>query len=342
MIVSLMKNVDYLYFSLHAEEVFTSNYIKDNNEGIYVSSLQFETVDRLLNFISKSFTEKPRFIVLDFKNINHLQANLLSRIIEVRNLGYKLVFRNVGVEITDPLSLSVVDNVKNVINEDNGYDTFYYFDDENEDICSIEINEKKLFNQEFERLIKNYIVQYDEKHVSSFVYLKSFIDLKKFISVERPFIYFALYKLAMKIRYKWNREIEADPILVCQSLTSTFIVSILSKLLRLDILVFDKIGPITKLYNKLENHNFDSRKYIVVSDLVCLGTEVKITKSLIEFSGGKYLGNVSLVKIETLTREDLKLDNIDRTIAIFSITNENNEELNYYIYTNLKPMPIHE
>jgi hypothetical protein len=102
------------------------------------------------------------------------------------------------------------------------------------------------------------------------------------------------------------------------------------------LLVFDKIGPITKLYNKLENHNFDKRKYIIVSDLVCLGTEVKITKSLIEFSGGQYLGNVSLIKIETLAREDLQLDNIDRTISIFSINRENNEDLKYFIYTNLK------
>ena len=123
-------------------------------------------------------------------------------------------------------------------------------------------------------------------------------------------------------------------------MSSTFIVSILSKLLNLDILVFDKIGPITKLYNKIEKHNFEQRKYIIVSDLVCLGTEVKITKNLIEFSGGKYLGNVSLVKVETLNRDDLPLENIDRTIATFSITKNNNKVLNYFIYTNLEPVKL--
>lgn len=341
MIVSLIKNVDYLYFSLHAEEVFTSNYIKDNNEGVYVSSLQFETVDRLLNFVSSSTFEEQKYIILDFRNIHHIQANLISKIIEIRQLGYNLVFKNVVEEIFESLSLNIIDNAKNFLNTNQGYDTFYYFTSESEAIYSIDLNEK-IFNQEFERKIKNYIVEYGKKHTSSFVYLTSFIDLKKFISNEKPFIYFALYKLAMKIKYKWNQEIKANPILVSQSLTSTFIVSILSKLLKLDILVFDKIGPITKLYNKLEKHNFDSRKYIIVSDLVCLGTEVKITKSLIEFSGGQYLGNVSLIKIETLTREDLKLDNIDRTISIFSVTDENNEALNYFIYTNLKPMPKDE
>ncbi len=339
MIVSLIKNVDYLYFSLHAEEVFTSNYIKDNNVGVYVSSLQFETVDRLFHFLKDSTFEEQKYIVLDFKNISYTQANLLAKFIEIRDLGYKLVFKNVKKDIFEPLSISIIDNDQNVLNSSNGYETFYYFSSESENIYSVELDEKKIFNSEFERIIKNYIERYNEKHASSFIYLRSFIDLKKLISIERPFIYFALYKLAMKIKYRWNQEIKEKPILVSQSLTSTFIVSILSKLLKLDILVFDKIGPITKLYNKLEKHNFDKRKYIVVSDLVCLGTEVKIAKSLIEFSGGQYLGNISLVKIETLTREDLRLDNIDRTIAIFSITRENNEDLGYDIYTNLKSIP---
>lgn len=339
MIVSLIKNVDYLYFSLHAEEVFTSNYIKDNNVGVYVSSLQFETVDRLFHFLKDSTFEEQKYIVLDFKNISYTQANLLAKFIEIRDLGYKLVFKNVKKDVFEPLSISIIDNDQNVLNSSNGYDTFYYFSSESENIYSIELDEKKIFNSEFERIIKNYIERYNEKHASSFIYLRSFIDLKKLISMERPFVYFALYKLAMKIKYRWNQEIKEKPILVSQSLTSTFIVSILSKLLKLDILVFDKIGPITKLYNKLEKHNFDKRKYIIVSDLVCLGTEVKITKSLIEFSGGQYLGNIALVKIETLTREDLQLDNIDRTLAIFSITRENNEDLGYDIYTNLKSIP---
>jgi hypothetical protein len=281
MIVSLIKNVDYLYFSLHAEEVITSNYIKENNEGVYVSSLQFETVDRLLCFLSASRFEDQKYIILDFKNILHIQANIISKIIEIRDLGFKLVLKNLVPEIFNSLSLNVIVKDQHVLNSKEEYDTFYYFTSNSEVIYSINLNDRNIFDQEFERIIKNYIIEYKEKHASSFIYLKSFIDLKNLISNERPFIYFALYKLSMKIKTKWNKEIKDNPILVSQSLTSTFIISILSKLLRLDILVFDKIGPITKLYNQLEKHNFDKRKYIVVSDLVCLGTEVKITKNLI-------------------------------------------------------------
>lgn len=340
MIISHIETPLFNYFNLHAEEVISSNYFNDDNQGIYISSLQFETVNRLLNYIKECDFKSQNNIVLDFNNIEHIQPNILKKVIEIREMKFKLTFLNVSSNIIEALSLQNVENSKNILNESNGYDAFYFFTDSSSDIYSIEIKNDKIFYDEFKKILKanNYIIEYDKPHASSFVYLSSFIDLKKFISNERPFIYYALYRLAIKIKSKWEIQLKDKPILVGQSLTSTFIVSVLSKLLKLDILVFDKIGPITKLYNKLEKHNFENRKYIVVSDLVCLGTEVKITKNLIEFSGGKYLGSVSLVKVETLTREDLKLESIDRTISVFSITDKNNQDLKYFIYTNLKPL----
>ena len=338
MIVSFIKTSEYLYFNLHAEEVISSNYLNDDNQGIYISSLQFETVNRLFDFINNSTSNSSKNIVLDFKNIQHLQTNILDKIIEIRDLGYKLIFTNISHAIIKSLSLNTIENSKNLFNQKGGYNIFYFFSQQESDLYEIVINQGNIFYKDFKNRLKKYVDEYQKPHASSFVYLHSFIDLKKFISFESPFIYYALYRLAIKIKNRWQPYLEDEPILVGQSLTSTFIVSILSKLLKLDILIFDKIGPINKLYNKLEKHHFKDRKYIVVSDLVCLGTEVKITKNLIEFSGGKYLGNVSLAKVETLTREDLNLDSIDRTISIFSITDKNNVELNYSIYTNLKQL----
>ena len=340
MIISHIETPLYNYFNLHAEEVISSNYLNDDNQGICISSLQFETINRLLNYIKECNFKSQYNIVLDFNHIEHLQPNILKKIIEIRDMNFKLTFLNVGSKILDTLSLHNIENTKNILNDTNGFDIFYFFTDVTSDLYDVEIKNYKIFEDEFKKVLKdkNYIVEYDEPHSSSFVYLSSFIDLKKLISNERPFIYYALYRLAIKIKSKWEIQLKDKPILVGQSLTSAFIVSVLSKLLKLDILVFDKIGPITKLYNKLEKHNFENRKYIVVSDLVCLGTEVKITKSLIEFSGGKYLGSVSLVKVETLTREDLIKESIHRTISVFSITDKNNQDLKYFIYTNLKPL----
>lgn len=336
MIVSLIETPNYSYINLHAEEVISSNYLNDDNQGIYISSLQFETVNRLFNFLKQS-SAKSNNLVLDFKNIQNVQSNIIDKIIEIRDLGHKLVLMNISEKLIKPLALNTIENSKNTLTDDE-YTIFYFFSEQESDLYQIDIESGNIFYYEFKKRLIKYIDEYNKPHASSFVYLHSFIDLKKFISFETPFIYYALYRLAIKIKENWESNLKDKPILVGQSLTSTFIVSVLSKLLKLDILVFDKIGPINKLYNKLEKHNYENKKYIVVSDLVCLGTEVKITKNLIEFSGGKYLGNVSLAKIETLTREDLDLDSIDRTISVFSITDKNNVELNYYIYTNLKKL----
>ena len=140
--------------------------------------------------------------------------------------------------------------------------------------------------------------------------------------------------LALQIRKTWGNELINNPILVCLSMNSSYMVSILSSLLKLDVLIFDKIGPINKLYSKPNKIISNEKQYIIVSDLVCLGTEVKIVKNLIQFIGAKCLGNVSLIKIETLKSKDIEKENV--TTAVFSINRKNNKELGYTIFTNLE------
>ena len=53
MIISHIETPLYNYFNFHAEEVISSNYLNDDNQGIYISSLQFETVNRLFNYIKE-------------------------------------------------------------------------------------------------------------------------------------------------------------------------------------------------------------------------------------------------------------------------------------------------
>ncbi len=65
MIISNIQTPLFIYFNLHAEEVISSNYLNDDNQGINISSLQFETVCRLFNFIKEN-TFLSKYIILDF------------------------------------------------------------------------------------------------------------------------------------------------------------------------------------------------------------------------------------------------------------------------------------
>jgi len=332
MIISAIKTDKYTYVNIHAEEVVTSNYLENDNSGIYGRRLQIITLNRIFEHLDK---DTQRNIILDFNHIERCQPNLNKTLIDLKNKGYKLAFINLRKTVCDELSLSTVSNTKTQL-EGDVYSRFFFFENDKDDLTEIECDVPALFNQTFKEKLIPFIESHGKPHTSSYVYLTSYVDIKKFLSYEREFMLFAIYKLALKIEKEWSVEIDKDPILICQSMNSAFIVSVLSNLLKLDILILDKIGPINKLYTRVDKTIVADRKYIVVSDLVCLGTEVKIVKTLIQFIGGKYLGNVSIIKTETLSKADIKRE--EATIAVFSINRSNNKELKYSITTDLEAL----
>ena len=333
MIISKLIAQDYIYVNVHAEQVITANYLESSRDGINVRELNLTTVQNLMTDLQKDISENlPKVLVLDFNLLAFIQPNIKSNFIELKK-NYELIFVNIEKKIIEDIGFDSFTNTKNVLNG-SIYSRFFVFDDNKAEVVGLKIDEESLFEETFKEILKKYKVQGNsERHTSSFVYISSYIDIKKIITYERNIILFAIYKLALKISGEYLQTAEGNSVkLVCQSLNGAFITSILSTYLNLDVVIFDKIGPINKLYSRLNKVIEEDGKYVVISDLVCLGTEVKIVKNLIQFLGGKYLGSISLIKVETL--KTIKKE--DMTTAIFSIKRENNKELGYNIYTNLE------
>lgn len=332
MIISKIQASKYIYYNLHAEQVITSNYFEDSNSGVYEDRLSISTILRIIENINEN-KNKDISIILDFDRIVECQANSSDKFIELKKTGIDIIALNISAVLVAYLGFEMIQNIDNMKNENGIYERFYFFE-HNSDLKSISINPLDIFKSEFKEKLKQYKDEYREPHSSSYVYLSTYIDLKKFISYEKEFSFYAIYMLALQIRKTWGNELINNPILVCLSMNSSYMVSILSSLLKLDVLIFDKIGPINKLYSKPNKIISNEKQYIIVSDLVCLGTEVKIVKNLIQFIGAKCLGNVSLIKIETLKSKDIEKENV--TTAVFSINRKNNKELGYTIFTNLE------
>lgn len=359
MIVSKLYTEHFIYYNLHCEEVITSNFLNDLDLGIFCDRLNSETVRRVVADIEQEPTAtQNKNIAFDFDKIEAIPLNLKTEFTTLRTQGYNIVFINIAKEIVEDSSFNILNHQSNVtcelefldketssLRKKDGYHRFYYNEDDN-NFYPIEKKIQDVFKEHFKDTLIRYSEEHDKEHTSSFVYLKSYINLKKFISHEKELYTYSVYLLACKILKEWKKkgyipyyqpqmQPKSDtPVLVCQSMNSAYIVSILSILLKLDVLILDKIGPINKLYSSLNKNIVENRNYIVVSDLVCLGTEVKIVKNIIQFLGGTYLGNVSLIKTETLRKEDIKRK--DATIAIFSIDRTNNKELRYHIKTDLE------
>ncbi|MCB9261563.1 MAG: hypothetical protein H6607_04245 [Flavobacteriales bacterium] len=339
MIISKIKISNCLYYHLHAEQTITSAFVDNGNIGISEQLVNETTLIKIIEDYSKEVEDKPEVVVLNFENINAIQNNQLSKISDLKSLNTNLVLINVKKELIKELNLlSLFNNENNIIDEDNNYLVFNCFETGK---FQVSYSTQEIFKIHFLNLLKEKHIKQlegEEKyHSSSSVYLSKWINIKKFISIDKEFFLYAIYNLAVKTYQKWFKSLipldnENKPILVCQNLNSSYITSILSTLLRTDIVILDQIGPINKMYSTLDSKIETNKKYIVVSDLVCLGTEIKIAKSLIEFLGGKYLGNVSIVRIQTI---DPVYRSFEDAECVFVVDKESNKEIGYKISTAL-------
>ncbi len=338
MIISKIILDDCLYYHLHAEQTITAAFAEGRDLGILENEVTKVTFEKIIKDYNSINSKKPRNLILNFEGVEAIQNNLLPKISEIRKLNPNLVFINIKSSLIKELGLdNLFNNSNNQIDGDGNFDDIYVSE-------TLKLEYYKTINEIFEKkflelLIYEYIddISIDQSfHSSSSIYLHRWININNFISNDKPFFIYAIYQLAIKTYTKWKNLFQIDesykPILVCQNLNSSYISSILSNLLKTDILILDQIGPINKMYSTLDSKIENNKNYLVVSDLVCLGTEVKIAKSLIEFLGGNYLGNISIIRIQTI---DPKHEPFRKSECVFTVDRSNNEDIGYVIITDL-------
>lgn len=334
MIISKIIQSEGIYYNVHAEQTITGAFILGHSGlRLFENTLTLTTIDNIINDITCN-KYRDNTIIFDFNKIDDCQGNLKDKIATLLGYAKTIVLTNIKPIIIERLGLSIFREWNTL--EGEKYVCFCPY----KKATNIIVNSiYQVFEYEFKKVLMKHISNNGSLivHNSSSVYLTSYIDVKSFIIREKELLIYAIYHLAVKMEKHWHKEItnshnKEKPILICQSLNSSYIASILSRLLKLDVLILDQIGPINKLYRTLNQKIEENRNYIVVSDLVCLGTEVKITKSLIDYLGGKYCGNVSIVRTESILPEDKMRSNIE---TVFVINRDNYKELNYEIKTAL-------
>lgn len=311
-----------VYYDLYAEQCL-NNLNEDN--VVYALSVNKTCLDEIFDDIQS----EPRYsvFVLECENVESLQLNTVERRIgELFKEGKTIVLANVKESVLSPMAISSVFETDNSKYKQNGlYDWFVLKQGID---CNSMISMSQVFGQQFKEKLKTYsfvLPKKERKHTSSSVELKSYIDIKKLMIHERAFMLYAIYRLAIKVKAHWLKS-EKKPYLVCQSLNGSYIASVISVLLDLNLYILDQVGPINKLYRSLGAKVKADEDYIVISDMVCLGTEVKIVKNIIEYLGGNYVGNATIVRT-----------NCGRTFndteEVFEIDKKNCKELNYKIIT---------
>lgn len=315
------------YYDLLAEKSLSLNSPNTDSlsQDIFVSDIEDILKDIEQDSVNATF-------VIDCGEIESVQKNIIEdRIPQIVDIlkSKTIVLSNVKKDLLNhDYYRTLTIKYKNQYNEEGG---FYYFLPLCDGYSCSQLKRaedvfKTVFAERMKRYCKELKTDEEQKHPSSSVHLSTFIDIKEMAFKERELILYAIYRLAMKVKAHWIEEGKEKPILVCQSLSGSYIASVVSSLLNLDLYILDQVGPVNKLYRNLGTKIQTNTDYIIVSDMVCMGTEVKIAKSIIEYFGGNYIGNISLVRVKSIEPDE-------NTEEVFRIDEFNHKEFNYFITT---------
>lgn len=352
MLYSSLYNDGYLYITLHTEQVYQDfdfygeeDYLINSSLGFFTTELKVDTLERLRKNIELIDIDKIKNIIIDCDKINesknsNSEFDLIIRFIIENEISLSLI--RVGMKLYEDLKLikykqAYSDNIKE--NNTKQYTNFFIneseFDTINFDSIIFDIYQKQLK----EKLKKEYLIENKKKiSNSSNVYLDYYINIKLFIE-QKELTYFGLYLLCKNalnenLIPKLNqRNSPRKTILFFQSLNGSYLASILSKIALIDMAYIDHVGPINKIYRTILKNNFEyPNNYLIMSDVICMGTEEKIVRSLIEYENSHIIGNLCIVKIEPIKRTDNK----QKTSSLFTLTKETNIEIGYKIHTDFE------
>lgn len=324
MLYSMLRNKNYMYLCIHAEEAlripsqtfrndFSQNDSEYNNtRGIYTTTLSAITIDEIKNEkIEQNF-------IVDFKNIRDIGMNNL---ISFRDVINRLIASNkyvILINLCNELTRLFEDVLNNkqipfdkIIQPENGYS-----------IC-INTKKRKLFQNyeeiqkgidelhedEIRRVVENCSDDNESRcHTSSPVYLDRYIDVKQMINSSNRIFHYFIYLLAQKMINKGiiaqSYEQNQNKLLFFHNMNGSYIATLLCLLTRINMVYLDHLGPVTAVHRKnFQNSINDKYEYIIISDIVCMGSEIGRAQTIIEYNGGQYIGNVCVADVETVVSD---------------------------------------
>lgn len=346
MIYSLLADENMYFMSIHAEcalhtyssEFFHDDIISDARKikGIYCKKVNADILKSIYDY---NYEEKD--ICIDFAGIEEISDNNLVGFISF--IKKKFCSQNKTVYFLD-LNRKIYDNM-------NIEDIFQVLEQSEEFVFGKIGNTKNTFT--YKKLMEYKQKPFDEKlekmiidatdectnsqHTSVPVYLSQYINLKKMVESNSRLLRLSVYYLALKMIEKGvvsNNPLENNNLsLFFHTINGGYIATQLAELFHIDLVYLDHLGPIESVHRKhFEKSIRDNRNYIIVSDVICLGGEIGRARTIIEYCGGKVLGEISLVDIKTIQSERLT-----SRISLYTVSNKCNR-IGYTIRTDLCDM----
>lgn len=230
-------------------------------------------------------------------------------------------------------------------------DKFYliYFDKEGSLLSFFKSIKSQIHGSDFmffQRLLLTRFFYYDIKNNPQYSfkegdlkYLESSnVYVNKYINVKSLFLNYNYMVLVVKglkelIKTKFKSDL-SDSILLGVSNNGIILANLLSYELQIPVQSLNRLGPVYCLDKQTDrNKQFSNNKYILISDVVCMGGEYKMAKGIVDILGSKLLGGICVVKIHDVYRNDRK-SNVYALLDDVNGLEIDGERIDYQVYVN--------
>lgn len=348
MLYSILNDEINYYINIHAEcalHTYVNTFMEeDDNEiknisrqhqGMYCKKVNADIFNHIYEYIYED-----KNLCIDFNYIEDVFGNNLISLVSFIKKQFCTKNKNVYL-------LNLSKNIFNKMNLRDGYQVIL----ENDITMSVKLGTardemsiseiiskpRQLFDDKLIKIIGECTIELspDEgMHTSVPVYLSKYINIKKMAENNPRFFRLGIYYLGLQLmnqnvlerEYIRNKEIS----LFFHTINGGFIATQLAQLFYIDMVYLDHLGPLENVHRKhFEKSILDSKNYIIVSDVICLGGEVGRAKTIIEYCGGRVCGEVCIVDIRTIEKKM-----INNRISLYTVSKERNS-IGYSIRTEL-------
>lgn len=331
MLYSLLSDEHMYYIDLHAEcalHTYNNSFIESaelsdakKNKGMYCNSIDTNTLTKLYEY---PFEGKDLCLFFDRITAVANPNSLVRLIAYVKNQfcskNRNVYFVNVNKQVFEVLN---EDQSISHLNQDGDLIFGKIGNNKNEyEYHTLISKQRELFQVKLEEMIYAATESWEEGlHVSVPVYITKYINFKHMVDSNLSFVRLIIYKLGIKLIE--NEIMYEDPkandniVIFFHTINGGFIATQLAELFQINSVFLDHLGPIAGVHKKhFEENISDTKQYIVVSDIICLGGEVGRARTIIEYCGGQVICELCLADIRTVKNTE------NNRIALYTITDK--------------------
>jgi len=286
MVNGYQYNEDCSYIPVHMNAIFNSKWL----------SFEIDLVDEVIGsmFIEYIRNVKSEYIIIDLDKMKTAHSRVFEEYSGLSGEGKNLVFVNAD----DTLLSHITGTITGVIFEDGVLFSTRQGQEYYDKVLNVNHNFSDQLKYNLGKItadyLKNHSLKKDIFLESSNIYSNMYVDVKQLFN-NAPIYLLTVYRLCKLIDTQLNKN-EYDGF-ICASNNGSVLSTMLTLMLNKKSTYIMNLGPHLTIMDKETIDKIKvNGKYAFIFDFVCLGTELKLVKTVVSLQGAKVVGMFGVAK----------------------------------------------